>query len=405
MTDVEAADPNKRVFRIMRVSSAVPSSHKKTIKTQALYNGIYPNTWFSPFGITQKKDVRHDRWFMSIPDACMKTVEDRAKSASSILGRRHFEVDRQTLAKEEILQGINVLSKEGADNVLDTDKYKERKVRVRFVDNKYQYMTSDIKLSYSAERRPTTAPSILKASCQVRCAVLPDLTVTKLMVSNNKTHDNMVNTNELSDDKKQRCVSAIDVRARSAILNDVGTLKSVTAMREAYQIKMNKDLDSIDQNIEIDCRKDLTKIKIALELQGKDNHRSLYHHRSEKRLITPRNRFEHDEKKHIRRSGLKPLLYSEEHELLHSAECPYNCPGCFRACLASDDYFEKAEEQMKERLRKQKKSRMHPRSVLYGLEPRAHLRVFKREIPKIETEFAHNREELEEEFVNIESIE
>ncbi len=410
--DPEPADPNKRVFHILRVSSKVPSSHNRTSKPQVLYNGISANTWFSPFGITQKKSMCHARSFMLIPDACIKTVEDRAKTASSIMGKRHFELDRQTLGKEEILQGMNMLSKQDYNKGLDPDKgednHKEQR-KVCFVDDKHHNVISDgnkrryPKLSYGAERRPKTAPSILNVPCPAGCAVLPGLSVRQIMVASNTTLNNMVNKNELRVDKKQRCVSAVEVRACSGILKDVSTtFRSVVAMREAYQAKVSMDQANIDQNIEINCRKDVVDNEIASELSAKEQHKGIYHHRMGKRVITPRNRFEHGEKTDIPRSVLKPLLYNEELELKHSAECPYNCPGCFRACLASDDYLEKAEEQMKEKLRKQK-ARMRPRSVWYGPKPKAHLRVIKRETPRNEIEFKDNMQELE--CFNIESIE
>ncbi|KAK3773360.1 hypothetical protein RRG08_023240 [Elysia crispata] len=41
---------------------------------------------------------------------------------------------------------------------------------------------------------------------------------------------------------------------------------------------------------------------------------------------------------------LRPLLYTSESGLMkHSAGCPYKCKNCFRACLVSDDFAQKAQ--------------------------------------------------------------
>lgn len=46
----------------------------------------------------------------------------------------------------------------------------------------------------------------------------------------------------------------------------------------------------------------------------------------------------------FRGSLWRPLMMQEEGEVLmqHSAGCPYKCKGCFKACLVSEDYLEKA---------------------------------------------------------------
>ncbi|KAL8599947.1 hypothetical protein ACOMHN_050249 [Nucella lapillus] len=56
----------------------------------------------------------------------------------------------------------------------------------------------------------------------------------------------------------------------------------------------------------------------------------------------------------IRGSLWRPLIVGEEGSVMqHSAGCPYKCKGCFKACLVSEDYLEKARAQKALREREQ----------------------------------------------------
>ncbi|RUS90780.1 hypothetical protein EGW08_001491 [Elysia chlorotica] len=50
---------------------------------------------------------------------------------------------------------------------------------------------------------------------------------------------------------------------------------------------------------------------------------------------------------------LRPLLYTSDSGFMkHSAGCPYKCKNCFRACLVSDDFAQKAQHRRQELISK-----------------------------------------------------
>ncbi|GFR57626.1 hypothetical protein ElyMa_001748600 [Elysia marginata] len=51
----------------------------------------------------------------------------------------------------------------------------------------------------------------------------------------------------------------------------------------------------------------------------------------------------------LKGSLLRPLLYtSDSGQMRHSAGCPYKCKNCFRACLVSDDFAQRAQQKRRE---------------------------------------------------------
>ena len=65
---------------------------------------------------------------------------------------------------------------------------------------------------------------------------------------------------------------------------------------------------------------------------------------------------------------LRPLLYTSENGLMrHGAGCPYKCKNCFRACLVSDDFAQKAQHRRQEISSKLREPRRKKNSYALGL--------------------------------------
>ena len=72
----------------------------------------------------------------------------------------------------------------------------------------------------------------------------------------------------------------------------------------------------------------------------------------------------------VRGSLWRPLLVGEDGGVMqHSAGCPYKCKGCFKACLVSEDYLQKARAQKllreKEEARKARGTGTHVKPVTH----------------------------------------
>ena len=102
-------------YRLGVLRVAVDDTQEKfpLVRTHIEYQGISANSWFKPKGIQEvstkeresirpcqkvKKDASSA--FLSpkipqLPEACRTTLTQRAKTASSMLGRRHYDSENQ----------------------------------------------------------------------------------------------------------------------------------------------------------------------------------------------------------------------------------------------------------------------------------------------------------------------
>ena len=83
--------------------------------TQHVYRGVSANTWLTPIGLTVYKPGSLGPRGGQIPVPCAQAVQQRAKSANAILGRRHFEAEQQGLQPHEIITGKSVYNNEQLD--------------------------------------------------------------------------------------------------------------------------------------------------------------------------------------------------------------------------------------------------------------------------------------------------
>ena len=201
---------------------------------------------------------------------------------------------------------------------------------------------------------------------------LPNVSVTQLL-SNNRA--NCRKTAET-----RRCVSATDVRQNKTILNDETiSFRSLAAMNEAYNSRLKPAVSvAVASSYDNPPGYDNPPLRRSSANSNSNAASAIEQARSK----TPRNRLDQTVKLRETRSGpsgLKPLLYSDDCAIQHSAGCPYMCKGCFRACLASDNYVDDVNEDAKAAV----KLRRHytPRVHFADQRTRRHLFVVEKDLP------------------------
>lgn len=373
-------------------------------KTHILYNGVSANSWLSPSGITKARSHSYSQPSTPspLPETCRNTLRERAKSANAMLGRRHFEIPRQGISQDETLNGTRMVTK--SDQWCDVRGQSSTQTRPKTTgDNRHRRFPA---ANTSRSQRPHTSVgecrSRLIVSAKARHSKgygedleeLPHLTITQ-MLSVNKESEPDEMTRKARVTTPRYSLGTMEDESHSDVTNTTDEslgFQSVTAMRETYDVRVKsanmlnpRFVPSRRYDVERNMRTNLT----CYSLKTKDNKYQNERH------ITPRNRFEESVSKVCRggmnvgmkrfvASGLKPLFYSSHvsDEDIQDTGCTSGCKGCFRACLASEDYFtkvnENAETERRERIKKQARvkesySRFSPRK----------LRIVNREMPEV----------------------
>ena len=204
---------------------------------------------------------------------------------------------------------------------------------------------------------------------------LPNVSVTPLLSTNR--------ANGRKTPASRRCVSATDVRQNKTILNDYTlSFRTLAAMNEAYSSRLTPAI-SVDSSYDTSATTRDQEYPPSRRTSANSNSNASSAIEQEA-LKTPRNRYDVAPTVKPREtrsgpSGLKPLLYSEDCAIQHSAGCPYMCKGCFRACLASDNYVDESEKEVTAPV----KYRRHykPRVHFADQRNRRHLYVVEKELP------------------------
>ncbi|CAG2195778.1 unnamed protein product [Mytilus edulis] len=91
------------VYYKLRLKNPVVDSDGSLRK---VFNGISVNSWFTPMGISPEKLQTP---YSPVKKDLQTKLHERAKSASAVLGRRHYEIEKQEVKRDEILQGCSML--------------------------------------------------------------------------------------------------------------------------------------------------------------------------------------------------------------------------------------------------------------------------------------------------------
>ncbi len=337
-------------------------------KESNISNGISANSWLTDIGKNKPEMTKHCT--VDLHAQCQRSIKERAISGSGLMGRRHYE--QQNLTTADIFDGKDISplidirsssSPRNTEGVADEKLFQNEgcgKNGIEGRDGKRRGSrprTSGAKTGIMKDfpKRPYTAPLFVKSS---QPETEQPILIKRLFNSDPQPIEipmeyNGKNGREKSFNRKRAGVSVWKAsrECRPPENSKVLTYKEfeetliqggdMTSKKgKNYRIKQgyhsNKESCQNKQDeLVVDSRKSVQKREIE---------------RSKIVNIVPRNRFEKSEPSMQRPlSSWRPLLYSAEHDIQHVAGCSYQCQGCFKACLASEDYLESTETAYKER--------------------------------------------------------
>ena len=295
---------------------------------------------------------------------CRAALRERAVSASAVLGRRHYETGRQRLGTHEVLAGrrmpaahMRAAGTGATDRPGQGDAARQagagpadrpgqgdavRQAGAGPTDRPGQ---GDVARQAGAghQHKASTRPQLWTAAnssvtIQRSGTVYPDMSI-KSLLTNNKT---LTATGEGMPER--RCASVTEERVsryeREAIRgkpNGIGRRENNSPLHHHDAAKTNRQRKPVleSQKTTPPCNRSSPSGPCETKRRPTEK---------KSPSVPPRPPRSHvDEKRHLvgghRRSSLRALMHSDELDIRHSAGCPYSCRGCFRACLASDEYI------------------------------------------------------------------
>ncbi|KAK6170099.1 hypothetical protein SNE40_018576 [Patella caerulea] len=333
------------VFCKLRVASTnnTGSNHSATI----VYNGISANDWLSPIGISPSRHVENEK----NGGVLVETLTKRPFTANSIIIIRP---DRKSagLEKSEALRGQHLRSAcegecspnghGGFTGIYKTSRGFVSKT-MDFVSLRNQWnrtamrpVTSNCSSGFTQRKFPKNK-GIMKTTGNYTAVSIKrerdynlDLTVQSVECSRKGADKTERDAQRFSESTKV-AHTIFRTRFKDIDINTIDGIKRSYMKRAqsapAGALRLNQLNDASHGK------------KPTLYWRAK----SAYHRKAiskEEQLDAPND----DSYSETRGSLLRPLLYSSEGAIKHSAGCPYKCKGCFKACLVSEDYLDKAQQ-------------------------------------------------------------
>lgn len=238
-------------------------------------------------------------------------INTRAKSASSILGRRYFERAQQQLIDTDILRGIR----------LGFQQDKESKENIKKVSQLRKYeLNNKLNTPLCSKIRALSRNKISPGNSSFATTVM-GISFKKKIIKT-PCWDESVKIIPCSDILGGCAVKGEKLEKHKLVLDIEERAKSAPAhMRYCYDLQNLKTTPRKHTPLFWNVRNVHTR-----KLQGRLNTTGNYHA---------------DSVVGCRRPMLRSLLHDTNGLSKHSADCPYKCKSCFKACLVSDDYMQK----------------------------------------------------------------
>ena len=350
-------EKKSEVFHTLRVSEEPETKSEEDVKTHVLYNGISANSWLLPIGISVKKQ-RRNTTVGHLNEECRKAINERAKGQNGIVGRRHFELTKQQLTREDFIVGRPIASKSASEvschldeNLKQPENYNctkkdkgissvistpaTRSQGVRLPNDPLLPKSAKVGRNRFDSMRPFTAPSAMNRDhYQEITDALPTLLIRQCSSLTSQNNAFVESKDDMTKHQRSRQSGAKSAPPCSNPLRSNAGFSSLHAMQEALEQKLRQ-----------------APVPAWIGNEGRSAGGPLPYPKDvpesmDKKGTTPKNRFDKDSALQMPppQSPLKPLMYSQESEVRHSAGCPYRCKSCFRACLASDDFVQNQNE-------------------------------------------------------------
>ena len=296
--------PGYKLFHVFRVSCLLPNA--KGEKYQ--FKGVSANSWLSPIGIIREKPLFSEYPYNIMRPQTVPRWKGRAKSSKVIqnIGKQSTGFN-DNIDKNEVLKGIKMKTKNASE--LDAgyicskeslpscckDTVETRK-KVPINDN---------------SNRPNTCPANVSKHSATRSKSY-DLTITATGLNKSRNCqcvDKSLNKEEYSKDDRP----SENFPDMKKLLNE--RLKSAPP-------GLNMTITS-HPSTTTTCESSRSSFSKTGDIYSR-------------RQATPKGR---NEDKSMHGPVLRSLLQRSSSDFNHSNGCPYKCKGCFRACLASEEYL------------------------------------------------------------------
>ena len=343
-------------IRVAKNTANLPKSH-------VIYCGVTANTWFSPLGLVNKHNKKP---FKSSPltEQLRSKIHERAKSANAVMGRKFHEVARQCVNRDEILTGKHLMSK--MEEMMD--KSEELRLKTDKLGVKRVGWNDLPEASARCLVRPKTSPA---PGCRSKGLAMtftgPDDAADQRRGSAPSIPRPRTSPGEIRDflevrhlkvanyTDSQKVTSSQDGEGKPIILGeDTISFRTFGAMKEAFAAKVVPPITTSTKP-QPSAERRHGAVSTPAPPNGGDRTKFWPSRKDVHKSKHMKNPGQEDSgPQSPRGSSLRPLLYSNDCEIKHSAGCPYMCKGCFKACLASEDYIQRARKMREDREKKEK---------------------------------------------------
>lgn len=364
---IDNTEDNNIVFHKIRISNPNVDTDGKI---RHLMNGISANSWLTPIGITQKSEKAP---YGPINDEIKTVIQERAFSAGAVLGRRHFEIEKQEVKKNEVLYGHRVNFTPSGEiktehKIEHGGRFCGRKCISNYLEYRNKYLTSRPNTCFASLRSQHT-PDVGSLNVQAEQIGTTSRPHTSHGAMETKRTPDIETLNVQAEqvcmkDRPSTSNGSLEIKSELDIENgkseqtfnqkcnsnkapeETSPFKSFSEMKIAYRDRVKSAPALLTKPIpqDIQITQDKTKPK-SVPVYWRA--RTVYHRRQ--MANCGGEEFEDNFVYFTKGSLLRPLMHSESTALKHSAGCPYKCKGCFRACLVSQDYYEKVKDQKRKR--------------------------------------------------------
>ncbi|ESO84271.1 hypothetical protein LOTGIDRAFT_155606 [Lottia gigantea] len=309
---------SSKVFMKLRVA---PHESKHSV----VYNGISANDWLCPGGISSKQ--KNDSSSVSI-----EALSKRPHTANSILVIKHNPQYRG-LEKYETLTGNSYNSRSGSGS---------------------QTSDSGFVRPPTSIKRPVTAFSSRTLKRGIALATHYNIASNN---SKNADLDLTIQSSHCKDVQSRKICWDVTPEV-SKVDPTKETFDTIEGIRRSYQTRAQSAPACVNRTRTQTVTQDY-RTKTNLYWRAK----SAYHRRNMTKEDSTEDGSKYKanhQKQEQHGSLLRPLLFSSDGVIKHSAGCPYKCKGCFKACLVSQDYLNRDQEASQASWRKQRRIKRGP---------------------------------------------
>ncbi|KAK3585526.1 hypothetical protein CHS0354_022934 [Potamilus streckersoni] len=315
---------------------------REVLMHTSLLQGVSANSWLTPPVLATKTTPTVS--YATNP-GCSLGVNSRmrAKCASGIMGRRHFEVDKQDIGKNEYIRGIQIKSCTSTRTSTQTgSKSSDSQTITQGIQfkscissrtntptlskssnsqtGKTQINGKDFEEKYRLLQRPKTSP----AGCGTGLARDPN----QIQMDALRIRSFSITSSRKSDNREK-----LGINGDNDDFNNVKEMKSVYEHR--IKSAINREFSSVRKEKKSKEFEKRAKTSTPRYWKTKNSNNGLQNsslEKEEKQTIS-------DVSQRLRGSFLQNLLQRNS-DLRHSVDCPYKCRGCFRACLVSEKFVD-----------------------------------------------------------------